>query len=71
VNRRYEILIETFDADETTEVLSGLDLMLRPTGKNFGGADEFRIFGTREDVVQAAQRLDVDESEIYPHGSTK
>lgn len=71
IGRRYEFLIETFDANETVEMLSGLDLTLRPTGSNFGGANEYRIFGLRDDVVEAARRLDVDEESIYIHGSTQ
>lgn len=66
---RYEFCVDTFDADETAEVLSGLDLTISSFGEGPDGTEVLRISGELDDVREAADRLDVDYEEIIRHGT--
>lgn len=63
---KYMFLIESHDADETTEVLNGLDLTVLPYGDG-RDAGEFAIVGSLDNVREAAQRLDADEDDIIKY----
>jgi hypothetical protein len=55
---------ESFDPDETRDVLKGLDVKFEPTNVSQGGAPEYKLTGAPADVKKAAERLDIDEEDI-------
>lgn len=65
----YEFCVDTFDADETAEVLSGLDLTIFSFGEGPDGTEVLRVRGELDDVREAADRLDVDYENIIKHGT--
>lgn len=67
---RYEFCVDTFDADETCEVLFGLDVRISSFGREPDGTEVLRVSGLRmDDVREAADRLSVGYVDIIKHGT--